>query len=439
MSTMLARWWRVPARFCGGIALSILLPALSPAAEKEMLLPPKEPGVAVNAPTIKTLTLGECLALALQNQPNLTAARAHLASAQTASACLEKLHAIPLAPGSRELPIRRHQATLGVTIADAALTQAQYETIYSVTRTYYSAVYARAQAEVAADVVGSLRFYHERIGEGVKKGEGPKEWTQDTVDKLTVYVRMAEAKQAEATQGVERANAALREAIGLGPHCCVQAFADTMTAPPVTVALCDIVQLALGRRGELIQVNTALEVYNLEIDAQSKSCLPVARTFAAASDIHYLPVPTPVWDGEYRPGALAPEMPVNLVGSKCCRMERAKDLAGRAGAVADKTRNLIVLEAEDAYYKWLELGQKVTVNREAAEAGKRLAKSTRDAWRNDQKVKIEDVLTNEVVAAQARSSYNESLYQYILALAALERITAGGFVSGLAPLPVGCH
>jgi outer membrane protein TolC len=120
-------------------------------------------------------------------------------------------------------------------------------------------------------------------------------------------------------------------------------------------------------------------------------------------------------------------------------MERAKDLAGRAGAVADKTRNLIVLEAEDAYYKWLELGQKVTANREAAEAGKRLAKSTRDAWRNDQKVKIEDVLTNEVVAAQARSSYNESLYQYILALAALERITAGGFASGLAPLPAGCH
>ena len=40
-------------------------------------------------------------------------------------------------------------------------------------------------------------------------------------------------------------------------------------------------------------------------------------------------------------------------------------------------------------------------------------------------------------AAQARSTHNEAAYQYILALAALERITAGGFVSGLTP-PLPC-
>ena len=62
---------------------------------------------------------------------------------------------------------------------------------------------------------------------------------------------------------------------------------------------------------------------------------------------------------------------------------------------------------------------------------RRLAANTREDFRSDQKVKIEDVLTNEVLAGQARSSANEALYQNVLALAALERVTAGGFPSGL--------
>jgi outer membrane protein TolC len=442
MSMKLARWWRQPARCCGGVALSLLLPALGAAADKEMLPAPKEPPAEVKPLPIKTLNLAECLALAFENQPNLAAARSSLAAAETASHCLEKLHPVPLAPGSRELPTRRKQACLGVTIASAALAQTEYETFYAVTRTYYSAVYAKAQERVARDVVDSLAFYQKTVSDAVKKGES-REWTTNTVDKITVYLRMSEAKQVEAAEGVERANAALREAVGLGPYCCLRVADDKLAAPEATISLCDIVRQALERRGEIIQVDTALEVYNLEIDAQGKNCMPVVKTFAAASDIHARTVPSAVMNEEYRPGALAPEMPANLVGSKCCRQERAKDFVGRATAMADKTRNLIVLEAEDAYYKWLEMSRKVAVNQEAAEAGARLAKNTRADFRaepgKEGKTKIEDILTNEVIAAQARSSHNEALYHYILTLAALERITAGGFLSGLAPLPHGCH
>jgi len=442
MSMKLARWWRQPVRYCGGVALSLLLPALGPAADKEMLPPPKEPPAEVKSLPTKTLTLAECLTLAFESQPNLTAARASLAAAVTNASCLDKLHTVPLTPSSHEVPIRRKQAHLGVTIADAVVTQTEYETFYAVVRTYYSAVYAKAQQRVADDLVDSLRFYQERVSDAVKKGSS-REWTTNTVDKITVYLKMSEAKQVEAAEGVERANAALREAVGLGPYCCLRAADDKLAAPEATVALCDIVRLALERRGEIVQVNTALEVYNLEIDAQSKSCMPIAKTFAAGSDIHARVVPATVMNDEYRPGALAPEMPVNMVGSKCCRMERARDFAGRASALADKIHNLIVLEAEDAYYKWLEMGRKEAVNREAAESGARLAKNTRADFRaepgKEGKTKIEDILTNEVIAAQARSAHNESLYHYILALAALERITAGGFSSGLAPQTHGCH
>jgi len=47
---------------------------------------------------------------------------------------------------------------------------------------------------------------------------------------------------------------------------------------------------------------------------------------------------------------------------------------------------------------------------------------------------VEDVVTAQVMASQARSQYNEFLYRQILTLADLERITAGGFCAGLAEL-----
>ncbi len=48
-----------------------------------------------------------------------------------------------------------------------------------------------------------------------------------------------------------------------------------------------------------------------------------------------------------------------------------------------------------------------------------------------QRVKVEDVVNAHVLASQARSQYNEYLYQQILALAELERVTAGGFRAAL--------
>jgi hypothetical protein len=47
------------------------------------------------------------------------------------------------------------------------------------------------------------------------------------------------------------------------------------------------------------------------------------------------------------------------------------------------------------------------------------------------KVKVEDVVTSRVLASQARSEYNEFLFKQIIALADLERATAGGFNAGL--------
>jgi outer membrane protein TolC len=387
-----------------------------------------EPTATPSADSAAALTLAQCLRIAVDQQPALAARRASLAAAEEAYRGATDLH-IPVF-FARDLPIRRRQACLGITIAEAGLGQAEWETVYAVTRTYFGVVYARQQLHVVDDLVNSLRFYQERVRDLVTKGESPKEWTTSTVDKITIYVGLADVRRDEALRGMERANAALREAMGMAPQTRVDVADQTLPVPNVAVNRDEIVALALRRRGEMIQVITAATVADLEVEAQGKSFLPKAATFASSADIHATPVPQGISNREYRPGATGLEMPPSLAGPRSSRVEHARDLSARAAAVVDKTRNLIALDAEDMYYKWEEASRKVPQSQTAQQAGNRLARNTREDFRAAQRVKVDDILTNEALAAQAAGSYNESLYELVVALADLQRVTAGGFDAG---------
>lgn len=406
----------------GSMSASLLLTLGANANEPRTLPAVTAPAGAPTA-SCPALGLADCVNIALEKQPALAAQRASVAAAYTQQRALQELRTPVLL--ARDLPIRRKQACLGISIAEAGLSQTQWEVVYSVKRTYLAALYARSQQAVADDLVDSLKFYRERVKEAVDKGTS-REWSQATVDKITVYLGQAESKQAEAARGFERAMAALREAMGVGPEFCQTILAQDQPAIEVELAHDYVVNLALSRRGELVQASQALEVVNLEVDAQGKTCLPTARTFAAGTDIHARPIPQGTMNGEYRPAAVGIEMPTLMAGSKANRMQRAQDLSGRAAAVVDKTHNLIALEAEDVLLRWQEAKRKVSQTREAAEAARRLVKSTRERIQSGLNVKIEDDLTNEVISAQARAGYNEARYQQGLALAALERVTAGG-------------
>jgi TP901-1 family phage major tail protein len=155
------------------------------------------------------------------------------------------------------------------------------------------------------------------------------------------------------------------------------------------------------------------------------------QTFAAGSDLHARPVPPEVRNTEYRPGAVPPEMPGLLVGSRAERVRHAETLSGRAGAVVEVTRGLIALEAADAFLRWEEAAQQARQARKAAEAGDKLADELSKDFAAGLKVKVEEVVTARVLASEARAQYNEALYRQVVALADLERVTAGGVHAGL--------
>jgi outer membrane protein TolC len=412
------------------LALPLLLGTAPLAGAQFAELTPPGKGIAGPAPSASptvTLDLADCLSLALQRQPRLAAQRASLAAAEDGCRALDNLK-VP-AVLDPEIPIRRRQAALGVTAAAAGLDQAERETIYAVTRTYFTVLYAREQERVARSIVERLSAIHSAAKQQLDAGA--REMTATDVNRALVYLRLAQTRRTQATQGVKRALEALREAIGLA--CDVNFDVAPGRLPVLDVRPCrdDIVALALARRGEMVRANIFVEVTCLEVEAQGVGLHKRMETFAAGSDIHGIRLPAGSQDSEYRPGAVAPEMPTLLVGSRPDRVKRAQSFHARARAVAETTHNLIVLEAEDAHLRWEEASVQVPDAREAADTADKNADSLTKSFLAAFKVKVEEVVNARVLASQARSQYNEYLYKQILALADLERITAGGFHAGL--------
>jgi outer membrane protein TolC len=425
------RWW---TRLLSGVGAGLFFPLLAEAGVP--MLPPATATIPATRPDVhpvRFLTLPECIHLALENQPELAAWRASVAAAQDQQQALENLHLGALI--SHDMPIRRKQASLGVVIASAAESQAEFDTAYAVTRSYYSVLYARAQQKDIKSLIrqlnntrqlaaGRLKAEQE-ANKGEKKNNQATKVYQSDIDQLDAYLALARNRQVEAVVGADRALAALREALGVGCDFCFDIPEETLPVLQLNLCCDQIVDLAVSRRGEIAQTVNAVQVTALEIDAQAALCLPVTKTFASAVDIHARPVPQGFHDGEYRPGAIALEYPPNLVGKRKDRMARASDFHARAEAVADKTRNLIVLEAKDSFLRWRQERQKIDQLRAAVLKATAAKGGTAERYR-DIDPKVKPMLDALVLWVRARTDYNEAVYRSLLALADLQRVTAGG-------------
>jgi outer membrane protein TolC len=379
------------------------------------------------------LTLADCIHTTLQRQPRIAAERANLAAAEDGKRALDELRLPAIV--DREIPVRRRQAALGVTAAAAGIDLAEGEAVYAATRAYFTVLYAREQDRIAQSVVDRLSALHEAAQEKLKAGD--KDITAADVNRALVYLRQAQARRIQASQGEKRALASLTEAIGLGADCRIDVAPGRLPDPDLHPSREEILALALTRRGDLVQSGIFAQLTCLEVEAQGTSLLKRMDTFAAGADIHSSQVPQRIRNGEYRPGAIPPAMPTLLVGSRAERIKHAESLHARAEAALEAARNLIALEADDAFLRWEEAALQVPPARQAADAADKLADDLTRDYNANLKVRTEEVVTARVLAAQSRAQYNEYLYHKILAAADLERVTAAGFCGRLldSPLP----
>jgi outer membrane protein TolC len=392
-------------------------------------LPAQEKLPALAAPVAAAaapLTLDDCIHLAFERQPALSAARASLAAAEDGRHALDNLP-IYARCMTRELPFRKQQACLGVTIASAQLLQAEWEARYAVTRNYFSVIYVRLQQDLLSKVIKDAEKGRKRAKELLDSRNPDVKVTQIDIDLFDINIDLLRARQVEATVGEQKALAALREAIGIGPEHPLEITPGTLPAALDGLDREALIKAALANRGELTQVTAARQVTELEIAAQDRNHFGLkVGTFAGAADIHAQPVPQGTANGEYRPGAIGPEMPPMLVGKHNDRVARAADLSARAGAVVDKTYNLVSLEADNGYLKWLEARDKLKNFAKAQPTTLSLADR---AWKRFEggNTSGSEYMQATTLQDQVRAQYNDALYMHALSLAALERITAGGF------------
>ena len=376
---------------------------------------------------VPELSLGECITIALERQPTLKAARATMEATEASLRGLNGIGRIGQAL-SPDLPIRKEQAMRGITASAADLQKVHNEVVQDVSRLYYTVVYARQQELLAAEVAGRLDVFVDVVT-SVLNSKKPGTMTPAKLDAMKIGLAEARTVRAQTQYGQKQAMAALREVMAVDEGSFPFRVKDKelpvmRQTKEVTRDL--VVNLALEQRPELALAAAGVDAFRLEVYAQGK--IPFRRsvpTFASGSDIHAREVPQAIRTlKDYRPGAIPPEMPPQLVGTKYDRVCRAMAYSQRADAVYEKARNLIVLEGETAFYDLEQAGQRLTWAKEKFDRGQRLAKYAEDNFAESNEK--DALFTVYVTGMRAQSDYVEAVYQYLLSLAAIERVTAGG-------------
>ena len=388
------------------------------------------------------LSLDACLELGMQHQPTLDAANASLSAAVSGKRALDRLIIPRLF--TPDLGVRKQQACLGITIASAGVSQAEADTRYAITRNYFTVQFIRSQDQVVVDVQKNLKKAYDRAYKLYKSGDVDVKITAVDLEAIQVQIAMVKNKKSAIDNGMLKALAALREAMGLLHDYPLEIAAVDL--PPAVYAVKvpgkdkkeeteyrqlyqidknAMIAAANANRGEMIQASTASQVTNLEVQAQNKIRGWQGRTFASGADIHESGVPQGVFNNDYRPYAIGISMPPFLAGRKKDRMQRASDFDARAAAVVDKTTNLVALDVEAQYLKWQEAAEEVADLSSILKLAQGLPQKVFDL---DQKNYTSNaIIQANITAIMVRTQLNDAKHMHALALAGLERATAGAF------------
>lgn len=400
-----------------------------PPARETIPNPPRPAPAAAWSASGKT-TLKQAVDLALERQPAIRAANADATGAMVQR---DSAYALTSSLGGPQIHVRRKQADIGVSIAQAGTERAMLDTIHAVSRTYVTAIYASEQVKVAQGALDNLRAVYNTAKKLVDSGS--RQVTTNDLDRIQTYMLLAETRLTEAKIGILRAKAALREAIGIDWDAPLELADENLTQYVDAIQRhseehhahlsCEqAVRVALAQRPDFQQAQLFAELISLEVDAQKLTLQPYARTFAAIVDIHAPILPATVINSDYRPGPVGPAMPVYLAGSCSARTQRASLYYERALAIVDKARGLVALQVTEACERLQQEARQVDTLRKASQQANKAAKKAEEAYRADQ-LATDQMLMAQVLDAQTRAQLNEALYHHATALATLQNATAG--------------
>lgn len=420
---------------------------------------PAAPAAAPAAPLV--LDLAAAKALALEQAPSVAAAKASLAAACARKQALDHLRVPTFL--QRDLPVRRQQAAVGLQAAEAGVRVAELDAVYAARYAYVTYLYANTQLRHLDNSIEGLLELRRQIDDNIRRNtegrtkgdngkadngkadEGkeqapPRTDLRASIDlpRIDALLEGARMRRAEAEWGARRALSLLREALALPCDAPLLLKQQWLFEVAVELDCKQLIELALARRPEVVAAAVGVEVTGLEVAAQyRRRCLLTLRTFASASDIHAIPLPATRADDGYRPGTLAPEMPVTINGRRDDRVSQAAIYKDRAATVLHKTRNLVQLQTEQAYLRYREAQARLAHLDRAADLAMRSQKraAVRYFMPDAMDWSLTQLLATGQLATETRAGSYEARYRLLLALIDLEHHTAAGFLAGLDAAP----
>ncbi len=376
---------------------------------------------------LEPMTIEECRQFALNHQPAVAAANISAYAGNQKAGALTRMGFF--SRFSRELPIRQQQAAWGINAVNATAQQQALDTTFDVNFTYLSVLYGQKQLEVANKGLKNLNELRD-IAQSILKNGTRTDVTTRHTDQIDIMLLTGTARKETATSGIARAQAALREAMGLKTGDPITLAATNL---PTWANLPDDEQVLNGARclrGEVRAARALIEISRWEVCAQGTGGFfkVQSRTFASGADLHAFSPPTGMRGEDYLPPGVGPEMPPNLAGRKRDRQATAGIYANRAAVVAEKAENLAVLEAENYLIRFKENMARAEKLNKAAILAENLSAKLRERFDpSTTKISLDELMNAGTMVVSTRLDANEATYRALLDLATLERASGGAF------------
>ncbi len=377
------------------------------------------PAVVDPIPSESRLGLDECIAIAMEKQPAILAAKSTLVTARDKKVALDNIGLLANL-ATPEMQIRRQQCCLGIEQSEALVLKAEHETRQAVTYSYLMAVYAKQQHRQLLDMIENTKLL--RRGAEAKSERFPGQ-----VDLVDIALSASQSRLSDAENGILQAVGALREAMGTTDP--VVPFHDHLPRSLNSISTREeAVQMALANRPEMRQAELGQQAFGLEVCAQEKNRFSRRlATLASATDIHSILVPPGEFVENYRPGAIVPEMPVFIAGRRQDRVNQANDLHMRAFDLQDKVRNLVELEAGNVWLRWDKENKKGPILKKGIELAAKRSEELKNEFSEVPKIAPREVLEAGLIETTLRQQAVEAHLASLQALAVLERATGGAF------------
>lgn len=437
--------WRTVRPAVLAVVLGLIIPATRPVGA--------QPGAP--APP-RVLTLEDAISLAEELNPVLQAARERLKAAEGAVwgaagrmlpsvqfsgmwNFLEKIQVIPnpFAPGTNlELDFTQDYSggvNVGLpvfawgsvraglqdarTAEEAARTDiesARSDVVLQVTRAYYGVLLAERGLQVARDALAQAERQERIAAERLSQG------AVSEFEHLRARVQVANLRPgvARAESGLRATHIGLNLALGLEPDEEVR-LRGALTYRPVDLDLVALKREALANRSEIRNARLAEQRSDLAVSMAQASRLPnfaIAGQYGFRADNAML---SERFSDSYAANLV---LAIPIFDGFAARSRTAQARAGRQQAkiMLEQTRRSIEAEVEQAYRDLLAAEQSYLAQVDNVTQAERALEIAQVSFENEMMTSVE-LMDSQLALTMARQNHYQSLYDYRIALARIER------------------